>query len=124
MKTTLTAKIERKTQQIDATGIPLGRLATNVATLLRGKHKADYTPHIDNGDFVEVANIAQAKITGKKLTQKEYKHYSGYPGGLKRQQMWVLFEKNPGDVLRRTVKQMLPPNSTREEMLKRLIIKK
>lgn len=124
MKTTIVSKIDRKTQQIDATGIPMGRLATNVATLLRGKHKPDYTPHIDNGDYVEVANIAAAKVTGKKLTQKEYKHYTGHPGGLKRQQMRVLFEKDPGEVLHRTVKQMLPPNSLRNEMLKRLIIKK
>lgn len=123
MKTTIVSKIERATHQIDATGKTIGRLAAQIATLLRGKHKSSYTPHIDNGDIVEVSNIAKASFTGKKITQKVYKHYTGYPGGLKTVKAEHLFQKKPGEVLTRSVYQMLPPNTLREAMIKRLIIK-
>ncbi len=124
MKTTIVSTIDRKTHQIDAAGKTIGRLATHISTLLRGKHKVGYTPHIDNGDMVEVTNISKAQFTGKKIIQKTYKHYTGYPGGLKTEKAEHLFQKNPGEVLRRSVYQMLPPNTLREAMMKRLIIKK
>ncbi len=114
--------IGRKTHKIDANGIVLGRLATRIATLLRGKHKVSYQPHIDGGDFVVVANASQMKITGLKLEQKKYYHYSGYPGGMKVKQMGHLMEKNPSDVLRRAVCQMLPSTRLRKGMMNRLTI--
>lgn len=115
--------IDRKTHTIDASGKAIGRLATEIATLLRGKHKADYAPHIDNGDNVVVTNIKEAKFTGKKLAQKKYYHYSGYPGGLKETKMSDLAKQKPGEILKRAVKQMLPDNKLRKDMMKRLIIK-
>jgi len=121
--TTFKIKIDRKTQQIDATNQSIGRLATQVATLLRGKHKADYTPQIDNGDFVVITNLDKIKFTGKKLEQKKYYHYSGYPGGLKETELKELFTKNPQEVLRKAVYQMLPKNRLRQHMIKRLTFK-
>ena len=115
--------IERKLHKIDATGKTIGRLATSIANLLHGKTKPEYQPHLDLGDIVEVSNIAKAKFTGKKLDQKEYKHYSGYLGGLKTKKMSDVFTKDPGDVLFRAVREMLPPTRLRNDMLKRLIIK-
>ncbi len=114
--------IGRKTHEIDASGVVLGRLATRVSTLLRGKHKVSYQPHIDGGDFVVVAHASQMKITGLKQEQKKYYHYSGYPGGMKVKQMGHLMEKNPSDVLRRAVYQMLPPTRLRKGMMNRLTI--
>jgi len=115
--------IERKLHQLDATDITVGRLATKVATLLRGKNKPEYEAHLDLGDIVEVKNISKMKFTGKKLDQKQYHHYSGYLGGLKSKKMSVVFAKDPGDVLHRAVRDMLPPTKLRVNMLKRLIIK-
>jgi len=114
---------ERKTQKIDATDQAVGRLATKVATFLRGKHNPEYQPHIDAGDVVEVSNIDKLKFTGKKLDQKRYYSYSGYPGGLKEKKMSDLNEKDPGEILRRAVRKMLPATRLRTGMLKRLIIK-
>lgn len=115
--------IERKLQQLDATDLTVGRLATRVATLLRGKHKPEYQAHLDLGDIVEISNISKMKFTGKKLDQKQYHHYSGYLGGLKSKKMGEVFATNPGDVLYRAVRDMLPPTKLRIAMLKRLIIK-
>lgn len=115
--------IERKLQQLDATDLTVGRLATRVATLLRGKHKPEYQAHLDLGDIVEIKNISKMKFTGKKLDQKQYHHYSGYLGGLKSKKMGEVFATNPGDVLYRAVRDMLPPTKLRIAMLKRLIIK-
>lgn len=116
-------KIERKLHKLDAEGQAVGRLATSIATLLRGKHKPAYQPNLDLGDIVEVANISKMKFTGRKLDQKEYHHYSGYLGGLKTRKMSAVYALNPGEVLKKAVREMLPPTKLRPNMLKRLIIK-
>jgi len=115
--------IQRKLHKLDATGQAVGRLATQIVGLLRGKTKAEFQPHLDLGDIVEVANAAKLKFTGKKLAQKEYHHYSGYRGGLRSKNLGEVFAKDPADVLRRAVMQMLPPIKLRAAMIKRLIIK-
>ncbi len=115
--------IVRKLHQLDATDLAVGRLASKIALILRGKNKPEYEAHLDLGDIVEVSNISKMKFTGKKLDQKQYHHYSGYLGGLKSKKMSVVFAKDPGDVLHRAVRDMLPPTKLRVNMLKRLIIK-
>jgi len=115
--------IERKLHQLDATDSSVGRLATKIAIILRGKNKPEYEAHLDLGDIVEVKNISKMKFTGKKLNQKQYHHYSGYLGGLKSKKMSEVYAKNPGEVLQRAVREMLPPTKLRIAMLKRLIIK-
>ena len=115
--------ITRKTYKFDATDQAVGRLATQVANILRGKHKPEFEPHLDLGDIVEVSNIEKLKFTGKKLAQRNYYHYSGYLGGLKTKKMGEVFEKDPGDVLRRAVREMLAPTRLRNDIMKRLIIK-
>jgi len=117
-------KIERKLHKIDATGMTVGRLSTRIANILRGKNKPEYQPYLDLGDIVEVANAAKLKFTGQKLGQKQYHHFSGYIGGLKSKNMSDVFAKDPGEVLRRAVRDMLPPTRLRTGMLKRLIVKK
>ena len=114
--------IVRGTHEIDATEKTLGRLATHIATLLRGKNKPSFQPHIDGGDKVVVRNVSKIKITGQKMNQKVYYSYSGYPGGLKTKKLSTLFAVNPADVLRRAVFQMLPDNRLRKEMIKHLDI--
>lgn len=119
-------KIERKLHKIDATGKAVGRLASQIAIILRGKNKAEFEPQLDGGDIVEVANINKLKFTGKKLEQKEYFKYSGYPGGLKRIKMKNI--KNSGvsggaEILKRAVREMLPPVKFRQDMLRRLIVR-
>lgn len=114
--------IRRKTHTINATGQALGRLATRIATILRGKNKVTFQPYIDGGDYVVVSNVSAMKITGAKLEQKKYYHYSGYPGGMKTTQLSKLMVQNPADVLRRAVTQMLPSNRLRKSMMKRLSI--
>ena len=109
--------IERKIHKIDATDVPFGRLSTKIATLLKGKHKVDYTPHIDNGDFVVVTNVDKIKITGKKLEQKEYIHHSGYLGGLKRK---LMKDVSNEQILKTAVFEMLPNNKTRKNIITRL----
>lgn len=115
--------ISRKLHQLDAEGSTVGRLATKIATLLRGKNKPEYEAHLDLGDIVEVKNISKMVFTGKKLDQRQYHHFSGYLGGLKSKKMSEVYAKNPGDVLYRAVREMLPDNRLRTNMLKRLIIK-
>ncbi len=115
--------IERKIHHLDATDMAVGRLATKVAGLLRGKTKPEFEPHIDGGDIVEVKNVSKMTFSGKKLDQKEYKRYTGYLGGLRRKKMGEVFVSDPGDVLYRAVRDMLPPVKFRVSMLKRLIIK-
>jgi len=112
--------MERKTHTIDAENKILGRLASEIAVLLRGKHKPDFAPHKDAGDFVVVKNADKIRISGKKMDQKKYRHYSGYPGGLKEKPLKELFEKKPDEVLRRAVMGMLPKNRLRAKMIKRL----
>ena len=124
MKTTsLTTKIERKTQQIDATNQSVGRLASQIALILRGKNKINFTPQVDNGDFVVVSNIDKLKFTGKKLEQKKYYRHSGYPGGLKTTKLSELYKTQPAEVLKKAVFKMLPKNRLRNNMIKRLTIK-
>lgn len=112
-------KIERKLHKIDAEDKSVGRLATQIALILRGKNKPEYLPHLDMGDMVQVSNINKLKFTGKKIEQKKYYKYSGYPGGLKTKKIADL---NPADILKRAVRDMLPPTAHRVSMLKRLII--
>ena len=116
-------KIDRKTHEIDASGQTPGRLATQIVSLLRGKQKPTYSPHIDNGDFVVVTNANRLKFTGHKLEQRKYYHHSMHPGGLKMKKMSEINKNKPGDILKRAVSRMLPKNYTRVTFLKRLIIK-
>lgn len=112
-------KIERKLHKIDAEGKAAGRLASQIALILRGKNKTEYLPHLDMGDIVQVTNISKLKFSGKKMQQKTYYNYSGYPGGLKRRKM---AELSPDKILKKAVRDMLPPTKHRVNMLKRLII--
>ncbi|NMB07123.1 MAG: 50S ribosomal protein L13 [Tissierellia bacterium] len=113
-------EIERKWYVIDAEDKVLGRLATEVATILRGKHKPIYTPHVDTGDFVIVINADKIKLTGKKLEQKEYKYHTGYPGGLKSISYKQIMEKNPERAIELAVKGMMPKNKLGRQMYKKL----
>jgi len=112
--------MERKAHTIDAAGRILGRLASEIAVLLRGKDKTDFAPYKDIGDIVIVKNIDKLKFTGKKMEQKKYYRHSGYPGGLKEISLGKLFEKNPAEVLKKAVWGMLPKNKLRAKMIKRL----
>jgi len=111
-----------KTHIIDASNKVLGRLATEIAILLRGKNKPDFVPNKDMGDFVAVKNINKIRLTGKKKEKKIYYHHTGYLGGLKEIPFEKLFEKNPGEVLRKAVFGMLPKNKLRAKQIKRLKI--
>jgi large subunit ribosomal protein L13 len=112
----------RKTHNIDATNKILGRLASQIAVLLRGKHKPDFAPHKDIGDFVVVKNIDKIKFSGKKMNQKIYYHHSGYLGGLKEISLEKLFKEKPDVVLKKAVFGMLPKNKLRAKQIKRLKI--
>jgi large subunit ribosomal protein L13 len=112
--------IEREWWVIDAEDKTLGRIATQVANLLMGKHKPIYAPHIDTGDYVVVINAAKVKVTGKKAEQKIYYRHSGYPGGLKSQRFEELFGKDPVRVMELAVKGMLPNNRLGRAMFKKL----
>lgn len=116
-------EIKHNKQEIDATGMAVGRLASRIAMLLRGKHKPTFQPHIDNGDRVIVLNAGKVKFTGRKLVQKDYYHHSMHPGGIKRTPMKKLFDKDPGEVVRLAVKRMLPDNRQRSKLMQRLTIK-
>lgn len=116
--------MERIVHKIDASGQTLGRLATQIAVLLRGKGKPGFLRHIDLGDTVEVSNIGNLKFSGKKLQQKIYWRHSGHLGGLKGMKLKDKLEKNPGDILRQAVYGMLPKNRTRDKVIKRLKIYK
>ncbi len=107
---------------IDASGQVLGRLATRIANFLNGKGKTSYTPYQDMGDAVVVRNAAQIKVTGKKSEQKTYRHHTTYPGGLKERPFKMVFQTNPGEVIRLAVSRMLPKNKLRSRKLKRLKI--
>lgn len=108
--------------KIDATDQVVGRLATKIAILLRGKDLPTFQRHIDSKSSVLVTNAAKLKATGKKLLQKEYFHYSGYPGGLKRRSMKNVFNADPSKVLKMAVWNMLPKNKMRDQLIKRLKI--
>jgi large subunit ribosomal protein L13 len=111
---------DRKWTIVDAEGQVLGRLASQVATRLRGKHRPDFTPHLDTGDFVVVVNAAKIRVTGAKMDNKMYYRYSGYPGGLKETNLRVMLEKKPEEVIFHAVKGMLPKNRLGRKMLKKL----
>jgi len=114
--------MERKTYTIDAKGEILGRLAVKIAILLRGKNKPNFAPNKDGGDFVVIKNVDKIILTGKKMENKIYYHYSGYPGGLKKVPFKKLFEINPGEVFKKAVFGMLPKNKLKSIQIKRLKI--
>jgi large subunit ribosomal protein L13 len=107
---------------VDAQDKPLGRLASQVATLLRGKHKPIFAPHLDAGDFIIVVNADRVKLTGAKLKDKYYYHHTGYPGGLKAVQAEKLLKDKPTELVRLAVKRMLPKNALNRKILHKLKI--
>jgi large subunit ribosomal protein L13 len=115
-------EVERKWYVVDAEGQTLGRLATEIATVLRGKNKPQYTPHVDTGDFVVVVNAEKVVVTGRKAEQKVYRRHSGYPGGLKETSYEQLMERRPTEILRRAVKGMMPKNRLARQQLRKLKI--
>lgn len=117
---TKVSDIERKWHVIDASGKTLGRLATEAAVLLKGKHKPMYTPHLDVGDYVVVVNADKIEVTGKKLTQKIYYRHSNYPGGLKSVSLEKMLETHPTRAVEHAVKGMLPHNRLGAAMFKKL----
>lgn len=122
---TLLAKpheVTRKWYLVDANGKALGRLAARVATVLRGKHKPTFTPHVDTGDHVVVINAGKIHLTGNKFRTKTYAHHTGYPGGLKEYSAEQLHAKKPTELVARAVKGMLPKNSLGKQMAKKLKI--
>ncbi|MBO7386678.1 MAG: 50S ribosomal protein L13 [Lachnospiraceae bacterium] len=114
------ATIDRKWYVVDATGMTLGRLSSEVAKILRGKNKAIFTPHIDTGDYVIVTNAASVKVTGKKLDQKIYYHHSDYVGGMKETTLREMMAKKPEQVVELAVKGMLPKGPLGREMYTKL----
>jgi large subunit ribosomal protein L13 len=115
-----TAEIERDWYVIDAEGQTLGRLASRIAPILKGKHKPIYTPHLDCGDFVVIVNAEKVHVTGRKLDQKLYHRHSGYPGGLTSITLREQLDKHPDRVLYAAVKGMLPKNKLGRRMIKKL----
>lgn len=114
--------VERKWYVVDAEGVTLGRLATKVATVLKGKHKATYTPHVDCGDYVIVINASKVKLSGNKLTDKKYYNHSGYPGGLRERTAETMIAKYPEEMIERAVKGMLPKGRLGRQMYKKLFV--
>jgi large subunit ribosomal protein L13 len=112
--------VDRRWWVLDAARMPLGRLATEVATLLRGKHKPIFAPHVDTGDFVIVINASQVAVTSKKSQDKIYYRYSGYPGGLKAESFEHLRERRPEAVVERAVRGMLPKNRLGRQLIRKL----
>ena len=113
-------KIERKCYVVDAEGATLGRLASEIAKVLRGKNKPEYTPHIDTGDYVIVVNAEKVKVTGKKLQQKVYYNHSDYVGGMRETTLAELLAKKPEKVIELAVKGMLPKGPMGRDMIKKL----
>mgnify|MGYP004647096265 CR=1 FL=1 len=123
MKTTISAKpatIKRDWYLIDATDLVLGRMASQIATILRGKNKTSYTPHMDCGDYVVVVNADKVALTGKKLEKKMYYHHSGYIGGIKGISAEKLLEKKPEDVIYKAVERMISRNKLGRQMMTKL----
>ncbi len=118
----LEAQATRKWWVLDAKGQSLGRLASTAATLLRGKHKAIFTPHVDTGDFVVIVNAAEVAVTGAKADDKMYYRHSGYPGGLREENFRHLSDRRPAEPIRLAVKGMLPKNKLGREIIKKLKI--
>ncbi|MCB0213600.1 MAG: 50S ribosomal protein L13 [Anaerolineae bacterium] len=123
VKTTISAReqdVQRDWYVVDAQGETLGRIATQIAAVLRGKHKPIYTPHVDCGDYVIVVNAEKVHVTGQKLTQKKYYRHSGYPGGLKEISLRDQLQRFPERVLEAAIKGMLPKNRLGRQMFKKL----
>ena len=114
------SNIERKWYVVDATGHTLGRLSSEIASILRGKNKPTFTPHIDTGDYIVVVNADKIKVTGKKMDQKVYYHHSDYVGGMKEQTLKEKMAKKPEDVIYLAVKGMLPKGPLGREMYTKL----
>ena len=117
-----TAEIERKWFVVDATDLTLGRLASEVASILRGKHKPIYTPFLDTGDNVIIVNADKIKVSGKKLDQKLYRKHSEYVGGFKETTLREMMDKKPEEVLKLAIKGMLPKNALGKNMFKKLFV--
>ncbi|MGI8513113.1 MAG: 50S ribosomal protein L13 [Solirubrobacteraceae bacterium] len=111
---------ERTWLVVDAEGQTLGRLATRLADLLRGKGKPEYTPHVDTGDFVVIVNAEKIRVTGDKLAQKRYYRHSGYPGGLKSRTLQEMLDRTPEEVIRKAVRGMMPRNRLARKQLTKL----
>ena len=124
MKTFMLKKeeVSRKWYVIDAEGQNLGRVATKAATVLRGKHKVTYTPHIDSGDYVIIVNASKVNLTGDKLDKKMYYNHSGYPSGLRVRSARTMRENYPVEMVERAVKGMLPHNRLGRQMYKKLFV--
>ena len=118
--TTKPEDINREWYVVDATGLTLGRLASKISTILRGKHKPIFSPHMDCGDFVIVVNAEKVRVTGSKLDQKMYYRHSGYPGGLKTISLRDQLNQHPDRVIRLAVRGMLPKNRLGRQMIKKL----
>ena len=115
-------EVDRKCYLIDAKDQILGRLAAKTATILRGKHKAIFTPHVDTGDMVIIVNAEKIRVTGKKMVQKEYQRFSGYPSGQKRVRLEEMMAKRPTQVIRLAVTRMIPKGKLGDQMVKKLKI--
>ncbi|MAY73231.1 MAG: 50S ribosomal protein L13 [Phycisphaerae bacterium] len=113
-------EVDRVWREVDATDVPLGRLATEIATVLMGKHRPEYTPHVDTGDFVIVTNATKVGLTGKKATDKFAKRFTGYPGGLKLESYGSLRERKPEQLIQLAVRRMLPKSRLGRQMIKKL----
>ena len=117
-------EVERQWWVVDAKGQTLGRLATRVANILRGKNKPQYTPNVDTGDFVIVVNAEEVKVSGNKFTDKLYRHHSGFPGGYKETTFRALQEKHPERIIEKAVAGMLPHNRLGAQQIKKLSVYK
>jgi len=113
-------EVERHWYLVDATNKTLGRLSTEIANRLRGKHKPIYTPHVDTGDYIVVVNASKIRVTGNKMTNKIYYKHTGYIGNMKSMNLETMLEKNPERVIMKSVKGMLPKNKLGNAMLKKL----
>ena len=114
--------VDRKWYVIDAEGVNLGRLATKAATLLRGKHKTTFTPHIDCGDYVIITNASKVNLTGKKLSDKIYYNHSRYAGGMRERTAGEMLEKYPEEMIERAIKGMLPKGPLGRQMFRKLFV--
>lgn len=114
--------VDRKWYVIDAAGLPLGRVATKAAHILRGKNKPTFTPHVDCGDYVIIINAGKVKLTGNKLNDKMYYNHSGFPGGLRERNAKTMIEKYPVEMVERAVKGMLPNGRLGRDMYRKLFV--
>ena len=116
------ATVTRNWYVVDGTNQTVGRMCSRIAAILRGKNKASYTPHVDTGDFIVVINASKVVLTGQKLDQKVYDHFTGYPGGRKEESASSLLKRKPEDAIERAVRGMLPKNRLGRKMFKKLFV--